>query len=142
MHERRAARECAVKSLYAQKMTDERMEKVVLELMEREGVPKDVRDFCKNLAIKTYVHTDELDEMIREKSEHWEFTRIALLDKIILRLAIAEMLYFDDVPPKVSISEAINIAKNYSTENSGSFINGILDSILNDLKSEGRIFIE
>lgn len=141
-HDRRTARECVVKSLYAQKMTEERLETVVLDLMEREEVPSEVHDFCKTLALKTHVHADEFDELIQGKSEHWDFDRIALLDKIILRMAMCELLYFEDIPPKVSISEAIEIAKEYSTENSGSFVNGILDSILNDLKKEGRIFIE
>lgn len=142
MHERRVARECVVKSLYAQKMTEERLEPVVLDLMEREEIPEEVQDFCKTLALKTHVRSDEFDEMIKGKSEHWDFDRIALLDKIILRMAICELLYFEDIPPKVSVSEAIEIAKDYSTENSGNFVNGILDSILNDLKKEGRIYIE
>jgi len=142
MHERRLARECALKSLYAQEYTQDRMESVVEDVMKREELPDTVREFCRDLAIRTHVHASEFDERIRQKSEHWEFDRIAMLDRLILRLAICELLHFDDIPPKVSISEAIEIAKEYSTDQSGKFINGILDSILQDLKEEGLIFVE
>ncbi len=64
------------------------------------------------------------------------------MDRLILRIGICELMYFDDIPPKVSISEAIEIAKEYSTDQSGKFINGILDAILHNLIEEGRIFPE
>jgi len=73
-----------------------------------------------------------LDEHIRIKSENWEFSRIAILDRLILRIAICEFVYFEDIPAKVSISEAIEIAKKFSTKDSGAFVNGILDAILQD----------
>ena len=65
--------------------------------------------------------------------------RIALMDKLLLRIGITELLYFPDIPPKVSINEVIEIAKNYSTSNSGKFINGILDAILTELKNTGKL---
>ena len=139
---RRQARECVLKALYAQNYTQDRMEHVINDVMEHENLGKEFREFARTLAIKTRVHTDEFDQMIKKRAEHWDFDRIAMLDKIILRIAICEMLYFEDIPPKVSISEAIEIAKGYSTDNSGRFVNGILDSVLNDLKREGRIFAE
>jgi N utilization substance protein B len=77
--------------------------------------------------------------MIREKVNNWEMERIALIDRILLRIAIAELLYFPDIPPKVSINEAIEIAKEYSTAKSGKFINGVLDAILTDLKQSGKL---
>lgn len=79
-------------------------------------------------------HHDEIDKLITEKVAHWDFHRIALIDKIILRMGICELLYFPDIPPKVTINEAIEIAKVFSTERSGDFINGVLDSFLNDLR--------
>jgi len=142
MRGRRQARECVLKALYAQEFTEEQMETVVENTMEREELSGDLYAFCRDLTLKTHVNADKLDAMIKEKSEHWEFKRIAVIDRLVLRMAICEMLHFDDIPPKVSISEAIEIAKEYSTDNSGSFVNGILDSILNDLKNEGRIFLE
>lgn len=142
MQGRREARECVLKALYAQEFTEERIEQVVEDTMDREELQKDAHEFCRELALKTHVNAKKFDEMIKGKSEHWEFGRIAVIDRLVLRMAICELLHFDDVPPKVSISEAIEIAKDYSTENSGSFVNGILDSILNDLKNEGRVFLE
>ncbi|MCF7803692.1 MAG: transcription antitermination factor NusB [Candidatus Marinimicrobia bacterium] len=142
MQGRRKARECVLKALYAQEYTDERMEQVVEDIAEREALPSEQLEFTKKLALKTHVNAEEFDEMIMAKSEHWEFGRIATLDRLVLRIAICELIHFDDIPPKVSVSEAIEIAKEYSTENSGSFVNGILDSIMNDLKNEGRIFLE
>jgi N utilization substance protein B len=71
--------------------------------------------------------------------EHWEFSRLAIIDKIILRMSICELLYFEDIPPKVTMNEAIEIARAYSTDKSDKFVNGVLDSILEDLKKEGRI---
>jgi N utilization substance protein B len=77
--------------------------------------------------------------MIKRKAVNWEFSRIAVMDKLILRMALCEFLCFEDIPPKVSIDEAIEIAKKYSTEKSGRFVNGILDAVLNDLRAEGRL---
>ena len=77
--------------------------------------------------------------MIKEKVENWEMERIALIDRILLKIGIVEILYFPEIPPKVSINEVIEIAKDYSTLNSGKFINGILDAILSEAKKEGRL---
>lgn len=140
-HGRRAARECALKSLYAQGFNEDRMEQVVQDVMEKEALPDEFQEFCRNLALKTLVHSDEFNTLIKKKAEHWEFERIAIIDKLILRMALCEILYFEEIPPKVSITEAIEIAKDYSTEKSGAFVNGILDSVLQDLKNEGRIFL-
>lgn len=117
------------------------MEQVVQDVMEKEALPDEFQEFCRNLALKTLVHSDEFNTLIKKKAEHWEFERIAIIDKLILRMALCEILYFEEIPPKVSITEAIEIAKDYSTEKSGAFVNGILDSVLQDLKNEGRIFL-
>ena len=77
--------------------------------------------------------------MIKKKALNWDFDRIAVIDRIILRMAMCEFIYFDDIPPKVSIDEAIEISKKFSTEKSGKFINGILDSVLNEWNQENKI---
>ena len=82
---------------------------------------------------------DEIDKLIMSRVANWEFSRIAVIDRIILRISVCELLYFDDIPPKVSINEAIEIARRYSTEKSDKFVNGVLDSILDDLKKSGRM---
>ncbi|HET56271.1 MAG TPA: N utilization substance protein B, partial [Ignavibacteria bacterium] len=68
-----------------------------------------------------------------------KFERIALLDRLILRLALCELLFFEEIPPKVTINEAIDLAKKFSTEDSGRFVNGILDAVLRKLKQENRL---
>jgi N utilization substance protein B len=80
-------------------------------------------------------YENEIDEHIMFHSEKWDFNRIAIIDKLILRMAITELLYFPDIPAKVTINEAIEIAKRYSTDNSGRFVNGILDAVYNNLKA-------
>ena len=74
----------------------------------------------------------EIDSLIIDKSSNWDISRIAFIDRIIIRLALSEMLYLDEVPPKVSIVEAVEISKLFSTIDSSGFINGILDSIYNE----------
>ena len=96
-------------------------------------------EFAKSLIRSVADHIDELDKLITDKVSHWEFQRIAAIDKILLRMAISELLYFPDIPPKVTINEAIEIAKHFSTDKSGDFVNGILDAILVNLREQGKL---
>lgn len=95
--------------------------------------------FAESLFLRTIEKSEELDEIIGRHAENWDLSRIALIDHIVLRMAITELLTFEDIPPKVSINEAIEVAKRYSTSKSGQFINGILDAVLLDLKEMGRL---
>ena len=92
-----------------------------------------VYEFALDLIKNTLVNLDEIDEMIKSQSENWEFSRLALVDKNIIRMATYEIV-FKRVHPAIIINEAIEIAKKFSTENSGKFINGILDSIYKKAK--------
>ena len=80
-----------------------------------------------------------MERTISKFLENWELGRIALLDNLILQMAVCELLFFDDVPPKVSISEAIEIAKKYSTDDSSGFVNGILDSVFKEVVKKNII---
>jgi len=80
----------------------------------------------------------DLDKTIQEHAENWDLNRMAVVDRNILRLAIFEMLYRDDIPPVVSINEAVDVAKKYSTQDSGKFVNGILDKIKGELARPAR----
>jgi len=82
----------------------------------------------------TIANMNFLDDLIKSKLKNWKIERVALMDKMILRMSLAEMLFVDSVPPKVSISEGVEIAKQFSTEDSSSFVNGILDAIYNEKK--------
>ena len=89
----------------------------------------EVRQFGDPLILGVLENLNELDGIIEEQTRNWDIERIARVDRNILRLAIYEMLHRDDIPPVVSINEAIDIAKKFSTENSGRFVNGILDKV-------------
>jgi transcription antitermination protein NusB len=98
-----------------------------------------VRVFADPLIRGVVAHRDELDTHIRKHVRNWELHRIAVVDRNILRLAIFEMLHREDIPPVVSINEAVDIAKRFSTEDSGKFVNGILDKIKSELMRPARI---
>lgn len=135
---RRLVREKVLQFLYAYEMNKDNPDELKKHLLSDIKDEAD-KEFAKDLINKTIVNKKELDDRIIEKVTNWEMNRIALIDKILLRIGITELLYFPDIPPKVSINEVIEIAKIYSTSGSGKFINGILDSILNDEKAAGRL---
>lgn len=98
-----------------------------------------VHDFGKELLYKAIRHEKELQEMIVEKLNNWKEDRVAVLDMLLLKLGICEFLYFDSIPTKVTINEYVGLAKDYSTDKSKRFINGILDRLMKDLDSKGLI---
>ncbi|MDZ7263494.1 MAG: transcription antitermination factor NusB [candidate division KSB1 bacterium] len=136
---RRRGRELALHALYAYELSQNPVEQVIADIIRAEADSDFIKQFAEQLVDKAIGHADELDALIKRWSHNWEFDRIAIIDKLILRIAISEFLHFEDIPPKVSIDEAIEIAKKYSTEKSGKFINGILDAILSDLRQDDRI---
>lgn len=97
-----------------------------------------VRLFADPLIKGAVEHRGESDEVIKKHAKNWELHRIAAVDRNILRLAIYEMLHRDDIPPVVSINEAVDIAKKFSTQDSGKFVNGILDKVKGELMRPAR----
>jgi N utilization substance protein B len=97
-----------------------------------------VRLFADPLIRGTLEHRDQADSVIKKHARNWELHRIAAVDRNILRLAIYEMLHRDDIPPVVSINEAVDIAKKFSTQDSGKFVNGILDKVRSELLRPAR----
>ena len=135
---RRLARETALKVAYALEVRGGDQEEILKDpMITGGGLPP---AYTVRLLSHIERYREQLDDLIRLKVEKWEFNRIAVLDRIILRMAAVELLYFPDIPPKVSINEAIEIAKIYSTDKSGKFVNGILDAIYNDINN-GRIVL-
>ena len=133
--EKRYARICALKMSYAYEMVKNKdvLKDIELDDCEFKNMA-DIREYAMKLTDKCLDYGKELDDLIISKSSNWDITRIAIIDRIIIRLALTEMLYFEDIPAKVSIVEAVEISKEYSTDDSSSFINGILDSIYNKNK--------
>lgn len=136
---RRQMREHVMQALYALEISKDAPQHIIDTVFEDIKEFGADYDFAQSLFIKCVAHQAEMDKKLKSKTEHWEFHRIALIDKILLRMSLCELLYFPDIPPKVSINEAIEIAKDFSTESSGTFINGIMDAILIELKTDGSL---
>jgi N utilization substance protein B len=140
MSSRREARERTMQGLYALEMGGGSAEHVLKSILDdRLAEDKEARDFATTLFLRVLEHEEEADSIVVKYTQNWEFSRIALIDRILLRIGITELLAFDDVPPKVTINEVIEVAKGYSTAKSGQFINGILDTVFMDFQKEGRL---
>lgn len=140
MRERRLAREVALQAIYAQELSGDSIKFVGSNIIDNsEELSEELKPFARELFEKTTLYKKELDHYIKTKSENWEFERIAVIDRLIIRMAICEFLYFDDIPPKVSISEAIEIAKKFSTDDSSAFVNGILDAVLHMINEQSEL---
>ena len=97
------------------------------------------REYARDLLRTTVEKEDQAMALIKPKLVNWEADRVALIDLLLLRMGVCELLYFPTIPTKVTINEYIEIAKIYSTEQSGHFVNGVLDNILKELEREGKI---
>lgn len=140
MINRRKAREAALRSLYAMEVGSNSRAEVTQQIVKKLLVDdKDGISFAGDVILHTDDEKNELDGIISDHIKNWEVSRLATLDKLILRMAITEFIHFEQIPTKVTINEAIELAKSYSTRKSGTFVNGILDAILNDLSEKGRI---
>ena len=135
---RRIIRIKVLQVLYAHEIARDPIEKVKKDLLTGLN-DADKYNFASDLIDAVLKNKRSLDQTIKGKIHNWEFERIGLLDKIIIQIGISELIYFPEIPPKVTINEAIEIAKMYCTEKSGQFVNGILDSVLLDLKKSGKL---
>ena len=132
--QKRKARIAALQVIYAQEFHGSDMATTFKHMLNpADTLEKDVIVYSRHLCSLTFQHLDEMDTLIKKHSKNWNFERITILDRLILRMSLAEMLFEDEVPPKVSITEGVEIAKQFSTSDSSSFINGIMDAVYNDL---------
>ena len=132
MSARRKARELTLKALYAYDISGAEAEQVASDIIEASEIKPESRRFSDDLFFQVVRHLKENDELIRQNVKSWDFSRIASIEKNILRMGICELLYYDDIPPAISIDEAIELAKKYGEKDSRNFVNAILDSILKD----------
>jgi transcription antitermination factor NusB len=133
---RRKAREVALQLLYQLDLQGEsNPEPHLAEFWTRHPVDLEVREFADMLIRGTKLHERKIDEIISQSAQNWELERMAVVDRNILRQGIFELLWMDEVPPKVAINEALEVAKKFSTHESSRFINGILDRIHKELRS-------
>ncbi|SHJ65489.1 transcription antitermination factor NusB [Tepidibacter formicigenes] len=129
---RKISRELAMKLFYQIEMTKDYTIERVEDFIEENSHENFDKDYILNVGSKFIENKDEVDEFITKYSKGWKLDRIAKVDLSIIRLAIVELIYREDIPFKVSINEAVELAKKYANEDSSSFINGVLGSVLND----------
>jgi transcription antitermination protein NusB len=138
MGSRRKARELAVQLLYQNDLVKMDPEEAMNLFWEHFPVDMEVREFCTQLVLGTLDRLAVIDELLSEASENWSLNRMSVVDRNILRLATYELLDRLDIPPSVSLNEAIEIAKKYSTPDAAMFINGVLDRVKRMVCPVGR----
>ena len=130
MRKRTQARELALQLLYQLDLRGEEiLNEIEAYLNDEQSGDAEVRAFAKDLIFGFWERRVPIDQKIEEVAKNWQLKRMAAIDRNILRLATYELLFREDIPPLVTINEAIDIAKKFSTKNSGPFVNGILDNI-------------
>ena len=130
MRKRTKAREYALQILYAIDITKDDPKSCIEHFWEGNNeVESDIREFSESLVLGVAEKKDEIDKMISTYATNWQLERMAVIDRNVLRFAAYELLFMKDIPPKVSINEAIDIAKKFGGNDSGKFVNGILDKI-------------
>lgn len=132
VRKRTHARMLSFQFLYMMDIRHKDCENETDSFLQEQTDDSDIMEFAKSLIQGVVSHQEEIDAAIEKSAQNWELCRIATVDRNIMRQAIFELLYRDDIPPKVSINEAIELGKKFSTANSGGFINGILDRIKRD----------
>jgi N utilization substance protein B len=126
---RHRAREYALQMLYQAEASTTPIGEVVAQFWSDREVPEEVRSFAQRLAEGTLAARDRIDALLARNLEHWRLERLALVDRNVLRLAVYEFLYEPGTPPIVVIDEAIEVAKRFGGDESGQFVNGILDAL-------------
>jgi N utilization substance protein B len=136
---RRAARECALQMLYEYDVGKQSKEEILRTFWQMNEHPQKVRDFADQLFQGTIQRVKEIDKVIQQHTKNWRLSRMAVVDRNVLRLAVFEFLSGSRTPETVVINEALEIAKRFSTNESAQFVNGILDSIKNELIKKRRM---
>lgn len=136
---RRKARELALQMLFQHEFTGQRSDfRAVEDLDPAKKEHLDTRQFSEELVNGTLAHLEEIDSRIRQAAEHWKIDRMASVDRNIMRFAVFELLYRDDIPPAVTINESLEIAKKFSSSEAASFINGLLDKIARESRKKAK----
>jgi N utilization substance protein B len=135
---RRAARECALQMLYEYDVGKQSKDEILRTFWQMNEHPPKVRDFADQLFQGTILKVKEIDKVIQQHTKNWRLSRMAVVDRNVLRLAVFEFLSGSRTPETVVINEALEIAKRFSTNESAQFVNGILDSIKNELIEKRR----
>ena len=139
MGTRRQSRKRAMQILFELDLNKQELDTALRQAWkEQQDTPSSSRQFTESLVRGTVGHLQELDDLIKSYAENWDIKRMNGIDKNVMRVALYEMLYCEDIPPIVSINEAVDIAKEFGDVKSGQFVNGILDRARKDLKRPAR----
>ena len=136
IHPRRNAREGVLEALFAQEYSEEKPKLVLDRVLDSNPNRKKNSEFIEMLFFCVTDNVSWADDLIKLHLQNWEFSRVAQIDRLLLRMGICEIFFIEEVPPKVSISEMVEISKVYSTDESPSFINGILDAVYKDFQKK------
>jgi N utilization substance protein B len=142
MTKRRSAREWAVQFLFQNDFNPGDLEQALPEFWKDKNPDSKSRQFAEDIIRGVLCHLRRIDELMQSYAEHWEIKRMNAVDRNVIRVALFEMLFRPDIPPIVSINEAVDIAKDFSSIESGKFVNGILDRALRDLRRPSRKAVE
>ncbi len=132
-HPRRQAREAVFQALYALEISGDEPDKILKDILNRYSFNKETSAFVTELFTQAVEHTRWAQKMISRHLKNWLYHRVALIDRLILHMAVVELYFHDEVPHKVSIAEAIEIARQYSMSESSGFVNGVLDAVYKEL---------
>ena len=137
LRKRTKARESVLQILYQADVTDDSIGMILERYWKERKRNPEVIEFANEIAKGASERLKEVDGVISEYSENWDINRMPIIDRNILRLATYELLFMDDIPPKVTIDEAVELANRYGSINSGKFVNGVLDKIMMLGKKQG-----
>lgn len=129
MRKRTRARECALQMLYQIDLRKENVQEIIKGYWQSQESDEEVTSFANQLVLGTIKMLSEIDEKISKHADNWDLKRMAVVDRNILRLATFELSHRDDIPPKVCMNEAVELAKRFGDTESAKFINGVLDAI-------------
>ena len=133
MGKRRSSRELALKFLYQRELNQGILEEQLSDFWERNPCQEDIQEFAEELVATVFDNNEQIDELLEKCSDNWSLSRMAIIDRNLLRLAASEIIFNKNVPAKAVIDEAVEIAKKYGAEDSSSFINGVLDRITKEI---------
>jgi transcription antitermination factor NusB len=126
-----------MQALYRAEVVGNGLADVQRELQEESSLPEEVRDYAVRLFDLVSGHGEEIDETLRRALTRWDLKRLAVIDRCVLRIGVAELLFEPDVPTRVALDEAIEMAKEFGSGESGRFVNGVLDRVARDRCGEG-----
>ncbi len=132
-HPRRLAREAVFQALYAYEISRDEDQKILKDIIKRYTFNKETSEFVEKLFTNTLENSEWIEKTISRHLKNWQYHRIALIDRLILQMAVTELYFIEEVPHKVSIAEAIEIAQQFSMAESSGFVNGILDAVYKEL---------